>query len=53
MLNDELKDYKDLYVSWYSASIDCDKQMNGDVHPNEEGYTALGTQMYSVMRSLN
>lgn len=53
MLNEQLKEYNDLYVSWYSATIDCDNKMNGDVHPNSEGYTDLGTQMYSVMRALN
>ena len=42
-----------VYVSWYCAMIDCDNNMTGDVHPNNDGYTELGTQMYGFMRAIN
>ena len=47
-------DAENVTLSWYNAAIDCDTQITaGDVHPTEEGYNALGTQMYSVLRAIN
>lgn len=40
-------------VSWYCAMLDCDNNMDGGVHPTQQGYDELGTQMYGFIRATN
>ena len=47
------KNTSNVYVSWYCSMIDVDTNMQGDVHPNTDGYNQLGTQMYATMRAIN
>lgn len=47
------EDMDNVYVSHYNAAIDAVNNLRGDVHPNNEGYAQLGTQMYSFMRAIN
>ena len=52
---DNLQGYNaNVYINPLMAAIDCDTEMiAGDVHPTTEGYTKLGTEMYSFMRAIN
>ena len=41
-----------VFVSWFNAAIDID-YLSDAVHPTQEGFDELGTQMYSFMRAIN
>ncbi len=40
-------------LSWFNASIDTYEELGSDVHPIDDGYKTLGTQMYSLLRTIN
>lgn len=42
-----------VYLNPHNAVIDTKTNFKGDVHPNDDGYAKLGTQMYSFMRAIN
>lgn len=50
---DRYKNIENLYVSPYCMALDCDNNMAGDVHPNQDGYNQLGAQMYGFARAIN
>ncbi len=52
-LLDAFANRTNVYLSPFNAAIDAVNNLNGDVHPNADGYAQLGTQMYSYMRAIN
>lgn len=51
-LIDQFDDVENVYLSPFNAAIDTANNMNGDVHPNANGYNQLGEQMYSYLRAI-
>lgn len=49
----EFKGITNVYLSHYNSAVDVVNNMQGDVHPTDEGYAQLGTQMYGFMRAIN
>ena len=43
---------ENVYLSWFNATIDAYDEIGNDVHPNAEGYAALGNQMYNFLKSI-
>ena len=50
---DKFSDTPRVWLSPFNAAIDTTTMMDGGVHPINEGYELLGTQMYSYMRAIN
>ena len=43
---------ENIYLSWYNACLDAVNNQGGNVHPNTDGYTQLGTQMYYFLKAI-
>lgn len=41
-----------VYLSWYNGAIDAYNNITNDVHPNQDGYKQLGTQMYYYLKAI-
>lgn len=52
-LLDRYDGVSNVYLSPYNAALDTVNNMDGGVHPVDNGYVQLGTQMYSYMRAIN
>ncbi len=51
-LKENLSDITNVYISPFNASLDVVNNMAYHVHPTEDGYKELGTQMYSTLRAI-
>ncbi len=43
---------ENIYLSWYNAALDIEKNQGGNVHPTTDGYDQLGAQMYYMLKAI-